>query len=204
MQSIDTKVFLIGGAPGAGKTTLGLALAARLGIPALTIDHLNTAAMAVTTPETHPGLHVMSKVPSLDYFTHSSVEQLIADAILQHEAVWPMVKQVVRKHARQGSPIVIDGWYMRPKWVAQLKLANVWAGWIVTSATVLEERERKLAWYQESTDPERMLANFLARSLWYNNLIKEQVTQYQMTILPQSGDISVERLCDMVLEDLGS
>ncbi|UCC53638.1 MAG: hypothetical protein JSV68_06615, partial [Anaerolineaceae bacterium] len=133
-QNIDTKVFLIGGAPGAGKTTLGSALAARLGITSLTIDHLKTAAMAITTPETHPGLHVMSKVPSLEYFTNSSLEQLIADATLQHEAVWPMVRQVVRKHALWGSPIVIDGWYMRPNWVAQLKLANVWSGWIVTSA----------------------------------------------------------------------
>jgi 2-phosphoglycerate kinase len=203
MRNVDTKVFLIGGAPGAGKTTLGSTLAARLGIPALTIDHLKTAAMAITTPETHPGLHVMSKVPSIEYFTNSSVEQLKADATLQHEAVWPMVKQVVRKHALQGSPIVIDGWHMRPNWVAQLKLANVWSGWIVTSAAVLEEREKKLAWYQESTNPEQMLANFLARSLWYNNLIKEQATQYQMTILPQSGDSSAGQLCDMVLEDLG-
>jgi len=203
LQNIDTKVFLIGGAPGAGKTTLGSALAARLGIPSLAIDHLKTAAMAITTPETHPGLHVMSKVPSLEYFTNSTVEQLIADATLQHEAVWPMVRQVVRKHARSGSPIVIDGWYMRPSWVSQLKLANVWSGWIVASEAVLEERERKLAWYKESTNPERMRANFLARSLWYNNLIKEQATQYQMTILPQPGELSVSQLCDMVLEDLG-
>lgn len=203
MQSIDTKVFLIGGAPGAGKTTLGFALAARLGITALTIDDLKTAAMAITTPETHPGLHVMSKVPSIDYFTNSSVEQLKADATMQHKAVWPMVKQVVREHALRGSPIVIDGWHMRPNWVAKLKLANVWSGWIVTSAAVLEERERKLAWYQESADPERMLANFLARSSWYNDLIKVQAIQNHMIVLSQSGDISVGQLCDLILEDIG-
>ena len=84
----------------------------------LTIDHLKTAAMAITTPDTHPGIHVMSKVSSLEYFTNSSVEQLIADATMQHEAVWPMVRQVVRKHALSGSPIVIDGWHIRPIWVA--------------------------------------------------------------------------------------
>lgn len=203
MQQIDPKVILIGGPPGAGKTTLGTALAARLGITSLTIDHLQTAAMAITTPETHPGLHVMSKTPSLEYFTNSSVEQLKADATLQHEAVWPMVRQVVRKHIRANAPIVIDGWHMRPEWVAQLKLSNVWSGWIVVSPAVLEEREKKLAWYQNSTNPERMLANFLARSLWYNSLIEEQARQYQMTILPQPGGNSVEQLCNMVLKALG-
>lgn len=203
MDNMKTKVFLIGGAPGAGKTTLGAALAVRLGITSLSIDDLIAAAQAITTPETHPKLHVMRKVPSLEYFTTSSVEQLKADATLQHEAVWPMVEQVVRKHAIWGSPIVIDGWHLRPSWVAQLKLKNVWSGWIVASAKVLQAREKKVAWYQESTDPERMLENFLARSLWYNDLIKEQSTQYHMTILPQPGDNSVDQLCNMVLENSG-
>ena len=167
-------VFLIGGAPGVGKTTLGSALAARLGITSLSIDDLVIAAQAVTTPETHPGLHVMRKVPYLEYFTNSSVDQLKADATLQHEVTWSLVEQVVRRHAKWGPAIVIDGWYLRPSKVAQLKLDNVWSGWIVASASVLEERETKnVEWLHDSEDPKRMLENFLARSLWYNDLIKQ-------------------------------
>ena len=115
-----------------------------------------------------------------------------------------MVERVVRKHARLGSPIVIEGWYLRPKWVAQLKLDNVRSWWIVTSTAVLEEREQQVAWYQESTDPERMLKNFLARSLWYNELIKKQATEHQMTILSQTGQQSVRKLCERVLEESAS
>ena len=201
MENINTKVFLIGGAPGSGKTTLGSALAARLGITSLSIDDLMYAAQGVTTPETHPGLHVMKKVPSLEYFTNSSVDQLKADATLQHEATWPLVKQVVWKHATWESAIVIDGWHLRPSRVAQLKLDNVWSGWIVASDKVLEERERKnVGWFQDSPNPERMLENFLARSLWYNDLIKQQATELQMNILPQAGETSVDELCKMVLE----
>ena len=112
-------VFLIGGAPGVGKTTLGSALAARLGITSLSIDDLVIAAQAVTTPETHPGLHVMRKVPYLEYFTNSSVDQLKADATLQHEVTWSLGEQVVRRHAKWGPAIVIDGWYLRPSKVAR-------------------------------------------------------------------------------------
>jgi 2-phosphoglycerate kinase len=201
LEKMNSKVLLIGGAPGTGKTTLGSALAARVGITSLSIDDLITAVQAVTTPETHPGLHVMRKAPYLHYFTNSSLDQLKADTMLQHEAAWPLIKQVVRKHAMWGSAIVIDGWHLRPSRVAQLELKNVRSGWIVASASVLEERERiNVEWLRDSPDPERMLKNFLARSLWYNDLIKERATELHMHILPQTGEKSVDDLCNMVLE----
>jgi len=95
---------------------------------------------------------------------------------------------------------VIDGWYMRPSWVAQLKLKNVWSGWIVASPEVLKEREKKISWYQESTDPDQMLENFLGRSLWFNDLIREQAIKHNLTVLLQPGDKSVDQLCNLVLE----
>ncbi len=203
MTRIIPKVFLIGGAPGAGKTTLGTALAAKLGVPSLCIDDLKSAALAITTAETHPKLHVMNKVSALEYFTNSSVDQLARDATVQHEAVWPMVERVIHRHATWGSPSVIEGWYLRPNWVAELNLNNVWSCWIVAAAEVFEEREKNVAWYQESTDPDRMRENFLARSRWYNQLIKEQATERQMTILFQTGRESVDELCGKVLEKSG-
>ena len=192
---------MIGGAPGAGKTTLGTALASKLGITSLSIDDLLTAAQAVTTPESHPGLHFMRGQPFQEYFTYSSVERLKADATLQHEAAWPIVKRVIRKHASWGFAIVIDGWHLRPSAVSQLREENIWSGWIVLSASVLDERERKNKdWLKGSPDPERMLENFLARSFWYNTLIKEQAAELQMNILVQNGEKSVEALCQMVLD----
>ena len=175
MNSNESKVFLIGGAPGAGKTTLGSALAARLGFRSLTIDDLVTAVIAVTTPETHPGLHVMRKGPHTEYYTNSTVDQLKADATLRHEATWPMVKQLIRKYINLRSGIVIDGWHIRPSWVNQLNLDHIWSGWIVISPKVLEQRERQngASFLKGSSNPEKMFENFMARSLWYNNLMKE-------------------------------
>ncbi|MCA9758207.1 MAG: AAA family ATPase [Candidatus Eisenbacteria bacterium] len=199
MPTTDTKVYLIGGPPGAGKTTLGTALAIQLGITSLSIDDLNRAVAAVTTPESHPGLHVMRRTPSLAYFTESTVDQLIADATLQHEAVWPMVESVIRFHASGGSRIVIDGWYMRPSWVARLGLSNVRPLWIHPTEAVLREREARLPWYGESNEPKRMLENFLARSFWHNELIRRDAESHGMTVLEQPGGRSVADLCDQIL-----
>lgn len=198
---MKTKVILIGGAPGTGKTTLGSVLAARLGITSLSIDDLLTAAQAVTTPESHPGLHIMRGMPYQDYFTNNSVEYLIADAILQHEAAWRLVEPVIRKHATWAPAIVIDGWHLRPYKVAQLGFDNIQSTWIVATDSVLEERERKNAnWLLGSSDPERMLENFLARSIWFNALIKKQAAALQMTILLQDGKRSAEELCRLVMD----
>jgi 2-phosphoglycerate kinase len=199
---MKTKVFLIGGAPGAGKSTLGTALAARLGIGSLTIDDLVTAVQAVTTPETHPGLHLMWNTSHLEYFTYSSIDKLKGDAIRQHEAAWPFIERVIRKHALGGAPIVIDGWHLWPERISQLQLENVWAGWIIIAPSVLEERERKnVEWLQGSSDPERMFANFMSRSLWFNGLMEEQANEFQMITLSQHGETSVDELCEMLLED---
>lgn len=200
----NMNVFLIGGAPGVGKTTLGRALAAKLGAASVTIDDLMTVAQTVTTPETHPGLHVMRRVHHLEYFTNNSVAQLKADADVQHEASWPFVKSIILKHATWApSPIIIDGWHLRPRRVAELDLPDVWSGWIVITPSILVEREkRNLQWLQGSSNPERMLENFLARSLWYNDLVKEQASELRMNILPQTGDVSVDDLCKMVLETI--
>ena len=195
------KVILIGGAPGAGKTTLGRALAEKLGRSSLSIDDLFTAAKAVTTPESHPGLHVMSLVNYVEYFTTTPVDRLKADATVQHEATWPAVERVIRHHAAWGTPIVIDGWALRPDKVARLALENVASYWVVTDPSFLEERERaNIEFVSDSPDPERMLKNLLARSIWFNELIRKQTKEHRLNVLCQDGGTSVQELCRAVLE----
>jgi 2-phosphoglycerate kinase len=191
---------LIGGAPGAGKSALGRALAARLSATSLTADDIVTAAKAVTTPHSHPGLHVMSKAPATEYFTNTSPAQLVADADAQHEALWPAIEAVIRTHVARGPRIVIDGWSLRPEKVARLDSGCARSLWLVVAPAVLEERERRnVDFFGRSPDPERMLRNFLGRSLWYNDLIRRQAIDLGLPILEQDGIASVDSLCDQSL-----
>lgn len=194
------RVILIGGAPGAGKSTLGLAIAQHLGWTSLSVDDLLTAAQAVTSEQSHPGLHVMRRIPSLEYFTESPVAQLVADAEAQHAAAWPLVEAVVRKHARLGPGIVIDGWHLRPSRVSCLGVKEVLAGWIVASPGVLERREESnREWFDQSSDPDRMIRQFLARSLAHNDLIAAEAARLGANVLRQDGSVSVASHTQQVL-----
>jgi len=200
---VKPKVILIGGCPGAGKTTLGQAVAARLNYASLTIDDLLHAAMAITTPESHPGLHVMNKPNFTAYFTDTAVEQLIADANFQHEAIWPAVERTIRNHATWGRPIVIDGWHLRPEWTQSLGLDAVTAHWIVIDPDVLEARERaNEGFVSKSNNPRQMLNRFLARSRWHNELIESEARSVGDQVLRQDGTQSVDALCRQVEERL--
>jgi adenylate kinase family enzyme len=83
-------------------------------------------------------------------------------------------------------------------------LAAVCSGWLVIDTAVLEACERNNeAWLKGSADPERMFRNFMGRSLWYNNLIRQQADLLQMNVLFQDGTKSVDDLCEMVLASSG-
>ena len=167
----------------------------------MTIDDLMTVAKTATTPESHPGLYLYTGITHLEYFTTASVERLQADAERQHEAIWPFVRNLIAKHSNwTAAPIVIDGWHLRPHRMAELNQDRVEPVWLHIAPDVLEARERKNpSWTQNSTDPERMFRNFMARSLWYNDLIRREALRFGMHLLHQDGRTSVEALCDAVL-----
>ena len=70
MQSTNEwRVLLVCGASGTGKTTATQTMARRLGISALLVDDLRISLQALTTRESHPGLHIFSTDRALSEMT---------------------------------------------------------------------------------------------------------------------------------------
>ena len=187
-------VVLIGGAPGSGKSTLGRALAAELGHGSLSGDDLAIATRSVTTPEDHPELHLSGSAGHVTYFTNSPPEKLIQDAQDLEHAMWPVLDRVASAHLQTRDGVVIDWWLLRPEAVSAMTCDRVTSLWLHIDPDLLWERERRnTSFLGDSPDPERMLDNFMARSIWRNDLIEEQATRLELPLL-RISDQTVRQL----------
>jgi 2-phosphoglycerate kinase len=197
------RVILIGGAPMAGKTTVAYRLAARLGYGCLSTDDLGEAMRAVTTKDSHPHLHPMEGRDYREYYVTRSPDALIADISLEHRALWPAVKSVIRKHATWGTPIVMEGWSLWPEWVTQLRLPSVQSLWFVAQEETLRERMVKaVEFYGGASDEAAMIRHYVARSFWYNARLKEAVNTFALTSIELPPRAPVHAIVAMCLEQL--
>ena len=200
---MESRVLLIGGAPGAGKTSLARAVAAELGFGSLTGDDLVVAGRALTTAETHPALHQSKGIGHARYFTETPAARLIEDAVALEEAMWPVLVRVIRSHLIARAPTTIDWWLLSPESVDQLTEAEVTSVWLYVEPEVLEARERRnVEFLAGSSNPERMFSHFMARSLWRNELVAAQAHELGLPVLSQSGEDTIEDLVAAVLESI--
>ena len=79
-------MILIGAPPMIGKTTIARRLAAGLDYGTMSTDDLVHSIRAVTTPDSHPNLHLMSGIDYREYYVSRSAERSIQDAENQHQA----------------------------------------------------------------------------------------------------------------------
>ncbi len=198
------RVILIGGAPMSGKTTAAHLLAAQLGYGCLSTDDLGEAIRAVTTQDSHPHLHPMEGYDYREYYVTRSPGALIADVSREHQAMWPAVQRVIRKHATWGEPLIIEGWSLWPEWVTQLRLPSVHALWFVAQEETFHERlVQAVEFYGGASDEETMRRHYLARSCWYNARLKEAVNTLGLTSIVLPLRAPAQAIVEMCLEQLG-
>lgn len=197
-------MLLIGGPPGAGKTTLARSVGAALGFLSTTVDDLVSTARLFTDAGSHPDLHRAGGVDSVEYFTQGPPERLVNDAVALQDVMWPVLQRIIRRHVTEKAPIVMDWWLFDPDTLANSLDGSVRSVWLHVDPVELDRRERKLTEFREgSDDPERMHSNFMHRSLWRNRIVAERARAHGLPVLHQPGDKSVGDLTDETLHRLG-
>jgi 2-phosphoglycerate kinase len=176
LEYIEARVILIGGSSHAGKSTLGLALAAKLGWSYRSTDKLAR----------HPGRPWVGAdgkaIPEHveKYYRDMSVETLFLDVLSHYEKnVLPIVEVIVDSHASDLSTecLIIEGSALWPGFVANKVGSNgVKAIWLTASDQLFRNRiKRESNFCNVCKDEKDLIQKFLDRTLFYNKHMKEEV-----------------------------
>ena len=186
-----------------GKTSLARKLAGKLEYCCLSTDDAAHAIRAVTTPKTHPGFHVMAGQDYREYYINHSLDDLISDAQYQHQTTWPAIEELIRVHTTWSAPAIIEGWALQPEQVAELNLPRVQSLWLVVDETALECRIRKdKDFLQGASDVEKLIQQFLGRTIWFNRHIRQTASALGMPILELPAGVSLDEVTTLAMTTL--
>ncbi len=136
------------------------------------------------------------------YFTNGPTGRLVDDAGVLSDVLWPAFRRVITSHSRTD-PVVIDWWLFSPQHIAAEALDGVASVWLHIDAAALWRRERTNTNFTAgSSDPEMMLANFMHRSIWRNDLIEREARAAGLPLLHQPGTVEIDALVRAAREAL--
>ena len=153
MNPAETRIFLIGGPSGTGKSRLSYPLAQKLQLSVFEIDDIQAVLEKMLTPEQAPVLHYW-KIHR-DTFNQWSGEQQREHFVrVAREFFSPAIEAVIAHHLEAGTSIVMEGDFLLPELVVQASFEGVPALGRVKALFVTEEEQQIRAndLHREGTD----------------------------------------------------
>jgi len=184
-----------------GKTTVAREIACRLQYDCISTDDIGAAIASVTDPASHPAFHYMGNQDFREYYIMSHPNDLIRDINRQHEALWPALLSLFRNHSTWGSAAIIEGWALRPEYVARLS-GDISGLFLLADAALVEARIRSSDFSRGASDEEMMIQRYLERSLWYNAWIREQVADLGLKSVSISANKTPNEIANACLQEL--
>jgi 2-phosphoglycerate kinase len=116
-------IYLIGGPPKCGKTTLAKTLSQKRGISWISSDTLENLAWAYTSEEMRPLLfpHKYLRGDSNDeFYTHHSAEAIVQGYIEQSAAAYDAISMMVETYLTDEDDFIVEGYQVTPEIVGRI------------------------------------------------------------------------------------
>lgn len=108
-------ILFIGGASGTGKSSVAYALGRFYQVNVMEVDDIYQAIKAITTKESLPATHFWSNgINWMEYGVDGNVNWLIDVS----KEMNPALQAIVNNHLESGEPIIIEGDFIHPEFVA--------------------------------------------------------------------------------------
>ena len=175
-------VLLIGGTSHSGKTTLGSAVAERLGRPLCSTDYL---ARHPGRPWRDDGTAVPPHVT--EHFTTLSLDDLVSDVIRHYRSVWPQVESLIRE---SPDGIVVEGSAVLPDLVASLDSMAAKAVWLICEDGTFKDRIYRASNFDAKSGIARAaIEMFALQAEQFNRVLREEVQRLEFVSIPAEGEL---------------
>lgn len=164
-------IYLIGGPPRCGKTTLARALSKRLSFPYFTLDHV-TSVIAPYIPEQEYAARLPLRVAREEtnysndlFYARYSAEQAVDFYLRQAGTYWPGVESFIEYAAGDEHDIILEGWQILPR--------------LLRAAVTHENGDRLKVLFLYKTDVESIVSGLkagAARDDWVVNNTRDEST----------------------------
>ena len=113
-------IYLIGGPPRCGKTTLAEALAKKVSFPYFTLDHVTSVVAPYIREQeyaTRLPLHVARQETNYSndvFYARYPTEQIVDFYLCQAETYWPGVENFIKYALEDEHDLILEGWQILP------------------------------------------------------------------------------------------
>ena len=178
LDSLSTRVILIGGSSHSGKTTLAQCILARTLAEQRSARLISTDSLA-----RHPGRPWRTHPADIpahvrEHYASLSVDELVADVLAHYERLWPHIEEIIAAHLSEPTSglLIVEGSALWPDGVDALTQPGIGAVWLTVPDAVFRDRINRSSNFARLAVAEQALVNkFLARTLRYNERMMERV-----------------------------
>lgn len=192
-------VYWIGGAPGAGKSTIARRLADRHGMHLYATDDVMSDHFGRTTAEESPFLSLFAAMDMDERWLNRSPQTMLETFHwFRGEGFALIVEDLVRLRGA-GIPVVAEGFRLLPQLVQPLLAEPRQAVWLLPTpgfrAAALESRGSTWTIAGRTSAPERARANLIERDRMFTDRLIEQTRQLGLSAIHlEIGGLSEDEL----------
>lgn len=148
-------LYLIGGPPKCGKTTLAKKISAEKGIPWISADTLQNIVYAYSTPEEHPALfphsYLRGETNDEFYAEHSSAD-IVKNYIAQGKTSEKAIRMMAETYRADENDCIVEGYQVTPDIVDAL-IQQYGVGHIKSAFLVKHDTQKFIEDVHKSTTP---------------------------------------------------
>lgn len=195
----------IGGAPGAGKSTIARRLADDLGLRLYTVEPFSRFTGRVTAEEA-PLMHAFMSMDMDERWLLRSPGIMFETFHGFHEEGFGLIVEDLLAMPADR-PILAEGFKLLPRLVAPLLGSRHHAIWLLPTSEFRRRAfdARGSTWDipNRTSDPERTLANLVARDDLFTEALTREVTALDLPMLEMDGSLDVAESTRRVARSLG-